>query len=113
MAYCYEKAIPHSEYLGWDAEDRAKLVAFALEKAETCDLCGTAGWEWKDNRFAYTAVEDFCQGCYQKAVYQETQTKGLPGTNIKLVPTTPQLKAQMLVTSRRRERMMRSEETDG
>ena len=107
MSYCYEQGIPHSEFLEWDPEDRAKVLAFTMEKAVRCQLCGTAGWEWEENRYAYTAVEDFCQGCYQKSVYQDTQTKSLPGTSVKLLPTTPQLRAQMQLTAQKRGRMSR------
>jgi hypothetical protein len=111
MSYCYEKGIPHSTFLTWDTEDRAKTLAFALEQATRCSSCGTAPWEWEENRFAYTAVEELCQGCYQKSVFTDTQSnKSLPGTNVRLVPTTPALKAQMTVTAKRRAKMMRSEE---
>lgn len=66
-------------------------------------MCGTAGWEWQENRFAYTAVDDFCQGCYQKSVFSDQESRSLPGTNVKLIPTTPMVKAQMLVTAKRRQ----------
>ncbi len=104
MAYCYEHAIPHSQFLSWEPEDRAKVLAFALEKGSRCQMCGTADWEWQENRFAYTPVEDFCQGCYQKSVFQDTQSKPLPGTNVKLVPTTPYFKAKTKVTAKKRSR---------
>lgn len=64
-------------------------------------MCGTAGWEWEENKFAYTAVDDFCQGCYQKSRHSEG-TRSLPGTNVKLVPTTPFLKAKMAVAETKR-----------
>lgn len=108
MSFCVERGIPHSVFLEWDPEDRAKVLAFLMEKSERCSQCGTAPWEWEENKFAYTAVEDFCQGCYQKSVYQDTESKALPGTNVKLIPMTPVLKAKMLVKGRKRERMMRS-----
>lgn len=65
-------------------------------------MCGTAGWEWDENKFAYTAVDDFCQGCYQKAMRSESNSKSLPGTNVKLVPTTPLLKAKMAIAEKKR-----------
>ncbi len=110
MSYCYENGIPHSVFLEWEPEDRAKVLAYAMERATRCVQCGTAPWEWDENKFAYTTVEELCMGCYQKSVYQDTQSKPLPGTNVKLIPTTPQLKAQMLVKGKKRERMMRSRE---
>jgi len=108
MSYCFENGIPHSEFLEWDPEDRAKILAYAMERSLRCTQCGTASWEWEENKFAYTAVEELCKGCYQKSVFQDQQSKSLPGTNVKLVPTTPQLKAQMIVVAKKRERMLRS-----
>ena len=105
MSYCFEKGIPHSKFLKWDAEDRAKTIAFAMESAQRCNMCGTAPWEWDENKFAYTALDDFCQGCYQKAMYSEQQGSSLPGTNVKLVPTTPRLSAQMKMKARKRSRL--------
>jgi hypothetical protein len=73
MSYCSEHGIPHSKYLKWDPEDRAKLIAYLLENSERCGMCGTAPWEWKESKFAFTAVDEFCQGCYQKAIFGDTQ----------------------------------------
>ena len=42
MSYCFEHGIPHSKFLKWDAEDRAKTLAFALESSMRCSMCGTA-----------------------------------------------------------------------
>jgi hypothetical protein len=110
MSYCNEHGIPHSEYLSWDPEDRAKTIAYLLEQGERCTMCGTAGWEWEENRFAYMAVDNFCQGCYQKSVYSETMSNSLPGTNVKLIPVTSDLKAKMAVVGRRRREMDIEEE---
>ena len=105
MAYCYEHAIPHSKFLKWDPEDRAKVLAFQIESSLRCNMCGTASWEWEQNKFAFTAVEEFCQGCYQKQVFQDQQGSSLPGTNVRLIPTTPQLTAKLAVKARRRSRL--------
>ena len=105
MSYCYEKAIPHSEFLKWDPGDRAKVLAFAMEQTSRCSMCGTAEWEWEENKFAYTAVEDFCKGCYQKSVFSDREGTSLPGTNVKLVPTTPLLRAKLAVRAKKRGRM--------
>ena len=105
MSYCFEKGIPHSKFLSWEPEDKAKTLAFAMEQSSRCTLCGTAPWEWEQNKFAYTPVEELCQGCYQKSVYQDTQGRSLPGTNVKLVPTTPLLRAKMQVVGRRRSKL--------
>jgi hypothetical protein len=105
MSYCFEHGIPHSKFLKWEPEDRAKTLAFAMESAQRCNMCGTASWEWEENRFAYTAVDEFCQGCYQKSIYSDTQGSSLPGTNVKLIPTTPQLTAKMALKTRKRSRL--------
>jgi hypothetical protein len=105
MSYCYEKGIPHSRFLKWDPEDRAKVLAFAYESSLRCQLCGTAPWEWEENKFAFTAVDEFCQGCYMKSVYSDTQGSSLPGTNVKLIPTTPQLTAKLAMKARKRSRL--------
>lgn len=105
MSYCHEKAIPHSEFLEWEPEDRAKVLAFSLESSMRCSMCGTASWEWEESKFAYTAMDEFCQGCYQKSVYTDQQGSSLPGTNVKLVPTTPQLTAQMALKARKYSRL--------
>ena len=107
MSYCAEQGIPHSQFLSWEPEDKAKIVAFLLEKSMRCTLCGTAPWEWEQNKFAYAPVEDLCQGCYQKSVFQDTQSKSLPGTNVRLVPTTPYFKAKMQVTAKKRSKKLR------
>jgi len=105
MSYCADHAIPHSKFLKWDPEDRAKVIAYLLESSMRCSMCGTAPWEWDDNRFAYTAMDEFCQGCYQKQVHSDQQGSSLPGTNVRLVPTTPQLTAQMAMKARKRSRL--------
>jgi hypothetical protein len=107
MQYCYEHAVPHSKFLEWDPEDRAKVMAYAMEAAQRCSMCGTAPHEWEENKFAYTAVEEFCQGCYQKSVFNDTEGSSLPGTNVRLVPTTPRLTAGMIVKARKRRARLR------
>lgn len=80
MAYCYEHAIPHSRFLGgadvWLDTDRLKTMAFALEKAERCPACGTAPWEWEENRGAYVAVKERCQGCMRREAAMEDSPPG-------------------------------------
>lgn len=80
-----------------------------LEKAERCDMCGTAPWEWEENRFAYEAVDHFCQGCYLKRVYSDQESASLPGTNVTLVASTPMRKAQRQVAEERRRQMLKGE----
>lgn len=74
LQLCSEYGIPHSEFLAWEPDDQAKAIAFAIEKAMRCVMCGTAPWEWDEaqggSRHAYEAVESFCHGCYAKAAGQ-------------------------------------------
>jgi hypothetical protein len=87
MSWCAEKGLPHSALLDWEVEDRAKLHAYLIEESDRCGLCGTMGWEWTENRFAYTPVEKTCPGCYARHVAGE-ETGRLPGTTIILVPSS-------------------------
>ena len=41
LRWCQERGMPHSELLGWDPEDQAKLHAILLEEAGRCPMCGT------------------------------------------------------------------------
>jgi len=111
MSYCHEKAIPHSVFLEWDPEDRSKVLAYIMEQSLRCTMCGTAEWEWEENKFAYTPLEEFCRGCYQKSIYSKVEqgNEPLPGTSVKLVPTTPELKAKLAVTRKKREKLLRGE----
>jgi hypothetical protein len=84
MSYCYENGIPHSEFLDWTPEDRAKTLAFMMEKALRCDLCGTAEWEWDaDRHMAGEGPGD------------------MPGTSIVMEPARTQKTAQRLARMRR------------
>lgn len=85
MAYCSEKGIPHSKFLSWSQEDRAKQHAYLMEEATRCALCGTQPWEWEANKRAYMAVDKFCHGCYVKHAASE-DNDSLPGTTVDLVP---------------------------
>jgi hypothetical protein len=107
MSFCNEQGIPHSEFLSWDAEDRAKQLAYMMESAERCDMCGTAEWEWEENPFAYEAIDHFCKGCYMKSVFSDQEGKGLPGTNVRLIPVTPMRRAERVVQAKKRAETLR------
>jgi hypothetical protein len=49
-------------------------------------LCGTAEWEWEEDRRAYTPVEHFCLGCYLKEQLQEDAGQQA-GTTVTLIPS--------------------------
>lgn len=66
MEYCGERGLPHSQFLEWDEEDRAKVLAWVYENSLRCPSCGTAEWEWEQNKFAYHPVERICRGCELK-----------------------------------------------
>jgi hypothetical protein len=87
VSYCYDQGIPHSEFLEWSDEDRAKILAYKLNEAERCSSCGTTQFEWEENQKAYAPTERFCPGCYLREVASE-DVEGLPGTTITLIPTT-------------------------
>jgi hypothetical protein len=83
----------------WDSDDREKAIAYNMEKNSRCQMCGTAPWEWDEDKRAYEPVEDICWGCYYKDIAQEESGKGLPGTSINLKPTGGVEHAQRLVAS--------------
>ena len=95
MSYCYEKGIPHSVFLSWSPEDRAKTRAYLLEQSSKCGMCGTAEWEWEKDRRAYEPVEKFCMGCYLKQLAGE-ESGQMPGTTISLEPSRGIKAAQRL-----------------
>lgn len=62
-------------------------------------MCGTAQWEWAENKYAYEAVSQFCQGCYIKHVTDDDNA--LPGTTVTLLPTSGQSAAKRRVKEQR------------
>lgn len=108
MLICEQMGIPHSKFLQWDSTDRAKAIAFQMEKASKCVMCGTAEWEWEENRRAYEPVEKFCMGCYLKHTAGEGGGQ-MPGTTIALTPTSTVASAKRLVAMKRQH----EEGTDG
>lgn len=74
-----------------------------LEKAERCVLCGTAEWEWLENKFAYEPVEHYCHGCYLKAMAQDDDPKrNTKGVTMELLPTGTQEAAQRLIRAKKK-----------
>ena len=108
LQYCNEAGIPHSQFLDWSADDRAKALAFMIENASKCALCGTAAWEWEENRRAYTPVEHLCPGCYAKESLSEL-TGSTPGTTVRLVPAGSQESAQRIIQQRKESRRARGD----
>jgi hypothetical protein len=113
LGYCVDNAIPHSVWLEkWSAEDRSKVVAYMMEQADRCDFCGTAPWEWDENRFAYEPEDHFCQGCYYKSIYSDSESQSLPGTNVRLVPVTPGRLLEKLIIEEKRKGKRKSFQED-
>jgi hypothetical protein len=67
MAVCAEYRIPHSEFLGWSADDRAKAMWWQFRQRQTCGGCGTRPDEWVGpdgaRLDAYKATATLCHGC--------------------------------------------------
>lgn len=113
MTFCNEQAMPHSEFLSWDQDDRDKAVAQMMEKSGYCSLCGTAEWEWEENPHAYTPEERVCRGCYMKESASE-DAGSMHGTSIELVPATPEvLERQQLHYERLRSMDVRDQPAEG
>ena len=60
-------------------------MAFLLESAGKCQSCGTAGWEWEADRYAYETAVEQCWGCYLKEI-SHGDTEGMAGARVTLVP---------------------------
>lgn len=108
MRVCHDYGIPHSTFLDWSIEDRHKAIAYLLEEAIRCQMCGTSDWEWDPNqggkRLAYEPVEKICWGCYYKARATE-EDSSMPGSSVTLVPTSGIEYARSLVNRQRMQMM--------
>jgi hypothetical protein len=85
VAWCSDHGLPHSTLLSWSPEDRAKLTAHLMESAQRCQMCGTAPWEWEEDRHAYEGAVSQCWGCYIKDRAGQGEDL-LPGASVVLVP---------------------------
>lgn len=85
MSYCYERGIPHSEFMEWEPSDRSKVLAWKMEESAKCSMCGTGKHEWDEDRYAYEPVQQMCHGCYLKDIASETEHT-LPGVTVVLLP---------------------------
>jgi hypothetical protein len=85
LQWCSDHGLPHSALLDWSEEDRAKLAAFLLEHNARCQMCGTADWEWQEDRNAYEPMAKQCWGCYIKDSATDENDR-LPGSTMTLVP---------------------------
>lgn len=62
------------------------MVAHALEAATRCGMCGTAEWEWLEEKFPYMPIQRVCQGCQAKDLMRDDHQRPPPGSAIVLVP---------------------------
>lgn len=99
--FCNEHGLPHSEFLEWDPSDRAKALAFEIEESLRCAMCGTAQWQWDENRYAFEVVPHDCPGCYQKEYLQDSADKR-PGRTLELQPTGTMESARRHLSEQRR-----------
>lgn len=74
-------------------------------------MCGTAPWEWEDDKYAYETEDRFCMGCYLKEVASGDR-KRLPGTTVELVKLTKTQKAKRLIAERHRSINRRREQRE-
>lgn len=85
---CETFRIPHSEFLGWDADDRHKAVMHQIRRSERCPSCGLH----PDEAGHYEAHIVTCEGCEttakgEKELEQKRSTGGFvvpPGTRVGL-----------------------------
>lgn len=86
MSYCHDKAIPHSEFLErWSEDDRAKVFAYIAEHAAICQMCGTAPWQWAEDKYAFEPVVEVCHGCQKKDILRDDDQKLPAGASIVLI----------------------------
>lgn len=95
MAVCAEYRIPHSEFLSWSEDDRAKAMwQYARERA-TCGSCGTRPDEWVGpdgpRLDAYEPVAQLCHGC--RAISHKREQQGeKPPAGLQIVLKRPKPK---------------------
>lgn len=75
-------------------------MAYLIEAGERCGLCGTAGWEWEEDKRAYNPVEHFCQGCYSKSLLEDI-AGAVAGTTIRLTSSRSVESARRIISQRK------------
>lgn len=77
------------------------MAAVALERSERCQSCGTAPWEWEEDRNAYTPVVHQCFGCMLREIMMDDKDAKPKGSTIRLV--TRRMSEQMAIDKARKE----------
>ena len=57
-----------------------------MERSERCSMCGTAPWEWEEDRYAFEAARETCVGCQQKDLLRDDTEKAPAGSSVVLIP---------------------------
>lgn len=78
MDYCGPAGIPHSVFVGWDADDQDKALAWLTDQQSRCPQCGSRPEEWltadgeKEVHPPPYEVESFvCWGCRHTDEYRK------------------------------------------
>jgi hypothetical protein len=114
MAYCYERGIPHSHFLDWDPDDRAKVMAYYFWSSEICPHCNTRNSDWVDdnNRFlddpTYEMTTIKCYGCGEMERMRDSLPNDLKGVYVVPVRFDPHEEPEIA----RREREARQREKE-
>lgn len=84
LRWCAERGIPHSQFLAWPLDDRVKVMAWLMEEAERCQMCGTAAWEWEEDPRGFAPSVHVCRGCALREQSKE-MASNVPGGTVVLV----------------------------
>jgi len=87
-------------------------VAFVIEKGMRCTMCGTASWEWEQNRYAYEPTTKVCRGCEIRESVSD-QTPKHPGLTVELAPTVGLEAAKRQMAQQKRMRVLAGDKNEG
>lgn len=88
MAYCGPRGIPLSRFLQWPVDDQVAALGWLAEDRLRCPHCGTAEWEWEEDRDFAHAEARVCPGCNAIGLERKAWEKSaefMPGLSIRLV----------------------------
>jgi hypothetical protein len=69
MEYCFDHAVPHSQFMEWSEDDQDKVIAYNVFKRTVCAKCGTIPEDWLDEQGEYLEPPPYvvttrhCPGC--------------------------------------------------
>jgi hypothetical protein len=85
LKVCHHYRLRHSEFLGWDQDDRDKAIWSVLRELETCAGCGTRPDEWEDDLDAFEAANELCRGCRALEIGREAYKDRSPPAGVHVV----------------------------